>query len=559
MTRAISRSRLGAAATAALGLTTLPAAAQVASLPELFDEVIDVRVVNVEVVVTDRKGNRIRGLDASDFELLVDGQPVPIDHFTEIDDGRAKLSLDDCVDNVPSLTPDEPVGTNYLIFIDELSAIPRDRDRVLKGLEHDLALLSPVDRVAIVVFDGQNLARLTDWTNSRHEIEEALRQARERKGLGLMTMTGFGDQTEQTRRAVMAATATVRSFAGAAGRKAMLLLADGWNGSVDSFGRSAFGSPASRYASTRDVVRPLVDAANLVGYTLYPVDLRGLRLSVDLGLSDRDDTTTSHNLRGHPLYYPHRNPFYPGGDLPNPWLRNPFPLFPGASSAWSRQAALRHLADETGGLAMINAMRDEALAIATDDTRSYYWLGFQPPRDENDVLHDIDVRVVGRRDLRVRSRETYMDMSKSTEVTMLVEGSLLFGGAPGTDSLEVRFGTPVRAGFRKVAVPMEITIPLDDLTLLPVGGQWMNELEFRVTVINERGDRSEIPVRKIPILGPAAPLPGQTFIYDTGIVIRRREHRYLAAIYDPLSGAILSASGQVGSGQAPDRKRRVRR
>jgi hypothetical protein len=54
-------------------------------------------------------------------------------------------------------------------------------------------------------------------------------------------------------------------------------------------------------------------------------------------------------------------------------------------------------------------------------------------------------------------------------------------------------------------------------------------------------------------------LPGQTFIYDTGIVIRGREHRYLAAIYDPLSGAILSDSGQVGFSQAPDRKRRVRR
>jgi hypothetical protein len=41
-------------------------------------------------------------------------------------------------------------------------------------------------------------------------------------------------------------------------------------------------------------------------------------------------------------------------------------------------------------------------------------------------------------------------------------------------------------------------------------------------------------------------LPGQTFIYDTGIVIRRREHRYVAAIHDRLSGAILSASGTVG-------------
>ena len=66
------------------------------------------------------------------------------------------------------------------------------------------------------------------------------------------------------------------------------------------------------------------------------------------------------------------------------------------------------------------------------------------------------------------------------------------------------FGAPRKAGFRKIFVPMEVKIPLDastDLTLLPVGEQWMNELEFRVTLIDEHGDRSETPVSKIPILG----------------------------------------------------------
>ncbi|MYJ24076.1 MAG: hypothetical protein F4080_00670 [Holophagales bacterium] len=47
--------------------------AQQEDLPAVFSEVIDVRVVNIEVVVTDRDGNRVHGLTASDFELLVDG------------------------------------------------------------------------------------------------------------------------------------------------------------------------------------------------------------------------------------------------------------------------------------------------------------------------------------------------------------------------------------------------------------------------------------------------------------------------------------------------------
>ena len=45
--------------------------------PEAFGESIDVRVVNVEAVVTGRHGERVRGLTAADFRLLVDGKEVP--------------------------------------------------------------------------------------------------------------------------------------------------------------------------------------------------------------------------------------------------------------------------------------------------------------------------------------------------------------------------------------------------------------------------------------------------------------------------------------------------
>ena len=47
--------------------------------------------------------------------------------------------------------------------------------------------------------------------------------------------------------------------------------------------------------------------------------------------------------------------------------------------------------------------RKEALARAAEDTRSYYWLGFQPSRREDDAFHDLKVNLVGRPDLRVRT------------------------------------------------------------------------------------------------------------------------------------------------------------
>ena len=455
-----------------LGLAASPGAGQDAPLPDLFADTIDVRVVNVEVVVTDHDGYRIQGLEASDFELLVDGQPVPISYFTEVDDGHAMTSLEDGrppaslearARNVPLLAIDEPVGTNFLIFMDQFSVVRRYRERVLDRLSEELHLLRPEDRVAIVAFDGGNVSLLLDWTNSQGDIEEALHQARPRK-VRLSRTTARVRPFRQTGRALMAATATVRSFAAARGRKVMLLLADEW-----------------RVLDLRSYDR-LIDAANLVGYTLYPI-------------------------------VPHA------------------------------QHSL--LANETGGLAVVGTKPREVLGLVADDVRYYYWLGFEPPRDEDDELHDIDVRVVGRPDLRVWSRLNYLDMSKGAEVTMLVEGSLLFGGTPGSNSLEVRFGTPEKAGFRKVTLPMEVTIPLDDVTLLPMGGQWMNELELRVSLINEHGDRSETPVSKILILGSSAPLPGEYFVYETDLLMRTREQRYVAAVHDPLTGALLSASGTI--------------
>jgi len=568
--------RISGVFTAALLLAGVPSLAQEEGRPDVFSDVIDVRVVNVEAVVTDLDGNRVRGLDAGDFELLVDGELVPIQFFSEIDDGVATTAADSEEREAerpisPSQPPDERVRTNYLIFIDEFFAIRRDRDRVLKRLEKDLGQLDPVDHVAIVAFDGDNVASLTGWTNAPDEVRGALRQARERKALGMMRkadldpVAGSTAQTAQTaqgrqalsqasasgvseapgigrtassalrtrreqyiQRSVLSAVATVRSFADPPGRKVMLLLTDGWG--VPSWGvEDPLGGRVP--PSIEELYSPLTHAANLVGYTLYPVDLPGL----------------NPNFRNSPLGIADVSVGYNAGSGPSPAaMPNPFASPPGFNLEWSQEAALAYLAHETGGLAMINSYRDLALAEAAGDTRSYYWLGFEPQRKQDDQLHSIDVRLAGRSDLKIRTRRSYFDLSKGAEVTMMVEGSLLFGGTPGKESLVVRFGAPQPRRGRKMLVPMEIAIPLDDVQLLPLAGRWANELEFRVTVINKGGERSDTPVEKIQISGPNKPPSGVFFFYETTLLLRSQQHRYVASVYDPLTGAILSASGTVG-------------
>ena len=592
---------------ALLGALLLPAAvtAQQQDEPTVFSEVIDVRVVNAEIVVTDRDGNRVHGLTAADFELLVDGEPMPISYFTEIAEGFAQGAATGAVAGVPDLAPYAPVGTNFLIFIDDFFSIERDRNRVLDSLEEDLRELGPVDRVAAVAFDGDSLEMLTAWTNDPSVMEQALDRARGRTAYGLQRLSelkmseanretqaifeAVADQAfapdlreaaelqqigaeaqqgetgsdvamraqtlaeedaaalkdllgtslssqelryaqrleNQLELSVLAAMATMRSLANQPGRKVMLLLTGGWprsaalftvagKGDTSGFAASADGA----LMSEDELYGPLVSAANLIGYALYPVDLPGLSASF-----------SGDAARG----------FGPGAQ-PDDTRAGPGSL----EREDMLHSTLDLLADSTGGVSMINADRDQALAAAVEDTRSYYWIGFEPTRREDEAFHDIEVRLAGRPDLRVRTREGYVDMSRDREVSMTVDAAMRFGIPPDTRPLEVRFSDPVRAGRRRMSMAVEVIIPLDHVELIPVAGGWRNELEVRVTAMDLDGNRSEMSRERILIAGPAKPRPGQVFYYETDLVFRRRDHTWVIAVHDPLTGTVLTSRGEVG-------------
>ena len=562
--------------TLALAALATPAAAQQQpapsgppsdeAVPLVFGEVLDVRVVNVEVVVTDKDGERVRGLGAKDFRLKVDGQEVPIDFFSEILGGTvvARQQTDDGVKEVPALAPGQPVGTSYLVFVDDFFSIARDRDRVLERLEEQAAALQPEDRMAVVAFDGQELTMLTTWTNESRVLKDAMRQARARPTTGLQRMAelnqndedrrnrrdletttlSFLDQerehrldmqldpvemgyatrlVDQLRRSVTAAVATLRGFADPPGRKAMILLSGGWPYNPAEFTVNDYDADFVDVVSAgadplmpvgRQIYGELSDAANLLGYTLYPVDLPGMQREF------RDASTGAPSNEQEASI---------GG------------LFPREEQS---HASLEFLARETGGEALINSRRDVAFERVNADTRSYYWLGFTPTRSQDDKPHEIVVEslVPG---LKVRAREGFLDFSKPKELTMMVESALLFGSPPSTTPLELKFGQPKKAGGGKMSLPLEVGIPMEQVTLIQVEGQYAADLELRITVMDQTGGRSDTPVAKIQIRGDRPPQPGQFFRYVTDLGMRRKEHRVVVAVWDPVSGTVMSNSAEV--------------
>lgn len=537
-------------------LAQAPAAAPSAERPpDVFGEVIDVRVVNVEVVVTDGDGNRVTGLGPGDFRLVVDGEPVTIDYFSEVIGGVARRPAGSAVAAAPG-AGDGTVGTSYLVFVDDTFAIARDRDRVLQALGDDLDFLAPGDRVAVVAFDGRKVDMLTSWTDDPTALRRALRAAELRptrgltrlaerrshdmvllgelvnRGISLLTELGPEDRffaqqvAHQVEKAVSGAVAALRGFAQPPGRKVMLLLAGGWPFSPATYAADARSAVIdAAVPEGASLLRPLVDTANLLGYTLYPVDVPGL--------GGGGGTDTEIESLGAVALEP--------GDDPTVGVSSSSPV----GSLVREQNAedtLSYLADATGGRALLNARRLAPLEHVSADTRSYYWLGFSPQRQGDDRRHEIEVEVT-RPGLRARSRDSFRDLSRDAERQMAVESALLFGDPAAEGLLPVRVGEATPVGRRHVEVPIEIAVPVDFVTLLPTGqlDRWAVRLEVRLGALDERQRQSGIPAVPVEITLAGKPDPGKYIPYQTRLKLRRAEQVLVVSVTDVASGQSLTA------------------
>ncbi|MFQ5348894.1 MAG: VWA domain-containing protein, partial [Thermoanaerobaculia bacterium] len=418
------------------------AAQQPGERPGVFAEVLDVRVVNIEVVVTDKKGVPVYGLGPDDFRLTVDGAEVEIDYFTEVRGGIGVTAAGEgeTVAGIPGVQPGSPVGTSYLLFIDELFTLAEDREVVFDEIISQLPGLGLEDRMAIVAFDGTRLEMLSNWSSSSDELIRTLRRAVGRPTLGFRQLAelrrydrdtaqtlepAFSTEldhverdyisrlTETVRRSVAAATATLRSFAQPPGRKLMLLLSGGWPLSPSSY---LISNPERQIleedlAQGPEIHQRLTDVANLLGYTIYTIDVAGTSFQA-IDTSDQGDSTVFLSSR-------------PVGTL-------------GALGRRSMlrenqvHAGLQFLATRTGGRALLDEARSSALESVVGDTRSYYWLGFTPERARDESQHEL---VVGMRapGFVTRSRSGFLD-SSATESSKAISRRKRAGPTASTPS-----------------------------------------------------------------------------------------------------------------------------
>jgi VWFA-related protein len=463
-----------------------------------FGETIDVRVVNVEAVVTNRGGERVRGLKAGDFKLLVDGKQVPVDYFAEVAEGNAVSAS-----GSGGAVAGEAVGRNYLVFIDELVSIQSQRDDLLKKLKLDLGLLKPADRMAVLAFDGAHIEILAPWTQDAGMLAAAFDKARQRPTRGAVTRVHLKapqselnlmedsadtlddwdastpqiptpmemelaelqadavskDAYSDAHKSADAAASALRAFETPPGRKVLLFVSAAWT-----------------LQSAPRFYGPVLGAANRLGYSVYPID-----------------------------------------------------------SAQSGTYAIKSadtLARFTGGTALA-PLDNHLLKAAAQETGSYYWLGFTPSWKANDRTHQVSVTVQGN-GLAVRSRHGFSDLSKASEAALRAESVLLFGGAEPDKRLVVQLGTPKRDG-REVEVPVTLGVPFESLVMMPGGVGYVAQVPLSLAAIDEKGGRSTLRTR-LKVTMATLPTAGNYVRFQTAIRLNNVAQRLVFTIPDQQTG-----------------------
>jgi VWFA-related protein len=434
--------------------------------------------------------------------------------------------------------PGEAVGTNYLVYIDDQFSIQARRNLVLRKLAADLGRLGPHDQVSILSFNGQKVTRLNDWTGERKALEAAFAAAEKRTTSGLLALAELradGDSSqilEESGAAAMsmgwgirvgmrAVVAAMRGTPTPPGRKVMLFLNGGW-GLPEPLLTGRGAPSADSFPEARKVFAPVFETANLLGYTLYTIEVpaaAGLSISTGADASLMGPTTffdtTMENLGGNDVLAYSRVAREQG--------------FITTSFGRSVHENLEVMARETGGKAILNSAWQNAFERVTADTSSYYWLGFTPQWKADGSHHKIELKV-RRPGLAVRSRSGFTDLSRETEAQVQVESRLLYGSPFAEHPLGVTAGVLRRVSYLRRELPVTVEIPADALAPEVEEGVWSLVGTLSIAILEKNG--GDPHWRTLPVHFKSNKLPpaGATTRVQTVLKLPRSTRQVIFAV-----------------------------
>jgi VWFA-related protein len=376
----------------------------------------EVNYVEVGAVVTDAEGRFVPTLGRDDFQILEDGRPQKVAGFSLVDlpiQDSQRRSSEERLEPDVSTNAGGFQGRLYLIVLDDLQTdVARTglvKAAARRFIERNLA---DTDLAAVVTTSGRFEA-VQDFTANQRLLLEAvdtfvgqkLRSAVQEKldsyqrekemtgrDLGLLGKPANDaydvERGQRARNTLLSIRNLADSLSSVHGRrKAMVYISEGIGYTTTNFEewRETAGN-ARRGAPIEGALRDAITAASRANVSIYSIDPRGL--------TNLADTSIEIN------YVPEN----PNLRLDSVGLLEDLRL---------SQDSLRVLAEQTGGLAVVNS-NDMAGAFdrVVRDNSSYYMLGYYPTNEKRDNrFRRIEVRV-NKPGVLVRARKGYVSPGK---------------------------------------------------------------------------------------------------------------------------------------------------
>jgi len=520
---------------------------QPAEIPKLT-ETIDIRVINVDVVVTDKRGAPVTGLKKEDFELYENGVPKNVSNFYEVEGPKAlNVSIAPGPGPVTPAVKREEIPENMrrrvIFYIDNLSLMPFNRNRVFKEMkEFAKNILRPGDEAMIATFNRSMKIRMP-FTRDPGAIQTTLDTIAGESAMGVSNRSESRDvqkriQDAQTydealstartyaesvnhdlRQSVDSLAGLMTTLAGVEGKKVLVLTTEGF-----------------QMQPGREMFYLIDEVSREKGWQGGSTLLEGMTYDAN---SQIQSIAKTANANGITVYAIHAGGLGAANDNMSAEMDKPTPYTVTSAALSNSTESLQLIADMTGGLASINSNNfAQAFRNIQRDLESYYSLGYRAGTERVDRQRNLEVRVKNRNYL-VRNRQTFVEKSPFAEMNDRVIANLLYRTKANDLKILVKVGSPARSEDL-YKVPIEVQIPMESLTLLPQGESYMGGFSVYVAVANKDGDMSDVArqTHQIRVAGSDFPkIKGKYYAYALDLLMEPGPNKISVGVMDEVSNS----------------------
>jgi VWFA-related protein len=536
-----------APATALLLATAVALGQEAAPAPQVpvFSERVEVRVLDLDVDVTDGKGQPVTDLKREDFTVKIGGKPMPIDYFAQVADGTIHSP------DLATASPDQVLAAytkggeaivprNFLIYIDLGFISPGIRNRSLNAISDFVTRLGPNDATRIVLFD-RSPKLLQDWTTSKESAMSVISKIeREHPGMSRLqtqrqTMALI-DSTPRRRRG-----AYVQQYAAEvsqeiqtmltsmqnelvtltplAGKKSFLFVTGGFEYQpgwvMAQYATGSVAAPGLNFVDVRQVpqrVGTLTQGANSDEITFYTIDATGLT-GEGVGAANDDPLSSRPGI--------------------------------GFQARQDRQNGLQELAYETGGRALLNTNDfQRGLGQVYEAVSTYYTVGVNLSNLPVGRYEKVEVEV-SRPGVTVRSRRGFAAKPETVLVEQraraTLETDLSYTAIPA--SIRTAPPTPDKKNYR---LPITVTVPASSLTFVPNGDKSTARAAFYIGSIDDKGRTSDITRQETTFEVPTDKASGaEPLTYAADLQTKKGNYRIVVNVRDLATGKMGTARANV--------------